>query len=145
MIETLLHKPYWVIDILPEQVPEGSSGQYFAVERCWLQPGQNAALRRKYAHPLWAQAGELAKKMGGHDGMDFLMELRLAYCLQNGLPLDQNVYDLASWCCLCELSEKSVRTRSSSIDVPDFTRGAWETTAPLGIESVDLTKMGFGA
>ena len=102
-------------------------------------------MRRKYAHPLWAQAGELAKKMGGHGGMDFLMELRLAYCLQNGLPLDQNVYDLASWCCLCELSEKSVRSRSASVDVPDFTRGAWETTAPVDIGAVDIAKMGFKA
>ncbi|MBO7684106.1 MAG: Gfo/Idh/MocA family oxidoreductase [Kiritimatiellae bacterium] len=102
-------------------------------------------MRRKYAHPLWAQSGELAKKMGGHGGMDFLMELRLAYCLQNGLPLDQNVYDLASWCCLCELSEKSVRNRSTSVDVPDFTRGAWETTPPLDIGAVDVEKMGARA
>ena len=33
MIETLLNKPYWVIDILPEQVPEDSAGQYFAIEQ----------------------------------------------------------------------------------------------------------------
>ena len=99
----------------------------------------------KYGHPLWKQAGDIAKKMGGHGGMDFLMVLRLAYCLQNGLPLDQNVYDLASWCCLCELSEKSVRNRSCSMDVPDFTRGAWETTMPLGDLTVDLSKMGISA
>ena len=102
-------------------------------------------MRRKYAHPLWAQAGELALKMGGHGGMDFLMVLRLVYCMQNGLPLDQNVYDLASWCCLCELSEKSVRNRSASVDVPDFTRGAWETTPRLEIGAVDISKMGQGA
>ena len=40
MIETLLNKPYWVIDILPEQVPEDSAGQYFAIEQYYLQrPG----------------------------------------------------------------------------------------------------------
>ena len=40
MIEALLNKPYWVIDILPEQVPEGSAGQYFAIEQYYLQqPG----------------------------------------------------------------------------------------------------------
>lgn len=40
MIEALLNKPYWVIDILPEQVPENSAGQYFAIERYFLQqPG----------------------------------------------------------------------------------------------------------
>ena len=74
--------------------------------------------------------------------MDFLMVLRLAYCMQNGLPLDQNVYDLASWCCLCELSEKSVRNRSATMDIPDFTRGTWETTPPLEIGAVDIEKMG---
>ena len=95
----------------------------------------------KYKHPLYQAAGVIAKKMGGHGGMDFMMVLRLAYCLQNGLPLDQNVYDLASWCCLCELSEKSVRNRSCSMDIPDFTRGAWETTPPLKLE-FDLAKLG---
>ena len=40
MIETLLNKPYWVIDILPEQVPKDSAGQYFAIEQYYLQqPG----------------------------------------------------------------------------------------------------------
>ena len=95
----------------------------------------------KYKHPLYQAAVAIAKKMGGHGGMDFMMVLRLAYCLQNGLPLDQNVYDLASWCSLCELSEKSVRNRSCSMDVPDFTRGAWETTPPLKLE-FDLAKLG---
>lgn len=99
-------------------------------------------IRKKYRHPLYCQSGELAVKMGGHGGMDFMMILRLAYCLQNGLPLDQNVYDLASWCCLCELSEKSVRSRSKSVDIPDFTAGAWRTTPPLEIGSVDINKMG---
>lgn len=40
MTEALLNKPYWVIDILPEQVPENSAGRYFAIERFFLQqPG----------------------------------------------------------------------------------------------------------
>ena len=102
-------------------------------------------MREKYKHPLWKKAGELAKLVGGHGGMDFLMDLRWCYCLQNGLPLDTDVYDLASWCCLAELSEKSVRNRSATMDVPDFTRGGWKTAAPLGIVDVDLAKMGFDA
>jgi hypothetical protein len=104
-----------------------------------------AEWREKYKHPLWKRAGEIAKKVGGHGGMDFLMDLRWAYCLQNGLPLDMNVYDLASWCSICELSEKSVRSRSNSVSVPDFTRGGWKTTKPLGIVDVDLSKMGLDA
>ena len=54
-------------------------------------------LRAKYRHPLWRESGEIAKKMGGHGGMDFLMDLRLCYCLQNGLPLDINVYESCQW------------------------------------------------
>ena len=100
-------------------------------------------IREEYRHPLWKAAGELAKKIGGHGGMDFLMDLRLSYCLQNGLPLDQDVYDLATSCSLCELSERSCRDRGNSQDVPDFTRGGWKTAKPLGIESVDIEKLGL--
>ena len=102
-------------------------------------------IREKYKHPLWKQAGEIAKKVGGHGGMDFLMVLRLSYCLQNGLPLDMNVYDLASWCCLCELTEKSADNRGRSMDIPDFTRGGWKTAPKLGLVDVDLAKMNFQA
>ena len=100
-------------------------------------------IREEYRHPLWKAAGELAQKIGGHGGMDFLMDLRLSYCLQNGLPLDQDVYDLATSCSLCELSERSCRDRGNSQDVPDFTRGGWKTAKPLGIESVDIEKLGL--
>ena len=104
---------------------------------------KTAEIREKYKHPLWKKAGEIAKKVGGHGGMDFLMVLRLSYCLQNGLPLDMNVYDLASWCCLCELTEKSADNRGRSLDIPDFTRGGWKTTKPLDLVDVDLGKLKF--
>ena len=100
-------------------------------------------IREEHKHPLWKAAGELAVKMGGHGGMDFLMDLRLSYCLQNGLPLDQDVYDLAASCSLCELSDRSCRDRGNSVDVPDFTRGGWQTAKPLGIESVDVGRLGL--
>ena len=100
-------------------------------------------VREKYRHPYFAAAGEIAKKVGGHGGMDFLMDLRWTYCLQNGLPMDMDVYDLASWSCICELSERSVRGRSRSLDVPDFTRGGWKSAQPLGIVSMDVSKFDF--
>ena len=101
-------------------------------------------MRVQYRHPLWRpEISDVAKAIGGHGGMDFIMDLRWIYCLQNGLPLDTDVYDLASWCCLAELSEKSVRNRSCSVDVPDFTNGGWKTAEPLGIVDIDLVKMGF--
>ena len=102
----------------------------------WLDAGAFKDLRRKYQHPLWKQAGELARRVGGHGGMDFLMDLRLCYCLQKGLPLDIDVYDSVSWSCLVELTEISALKRGCSVEVPDFTRGAWKTAKPLDIVSI---------
>ena len=68
---------------------------------------------------------ELAKRVGGHGGMDFLMDYRLNYCLHYGLPLDMDVYDLAEWCCIGELGSISIKNGCAPVEVPDFTRGAW--------------------
>ena len=57
--------------------------------------------------------------------MDFIMDARLVYCLQNGLPLDMDVYDLAEWCCLAELGTLSMDNNCASVAFPDFTRGEW--------------------
>jgi hypothetical protein len=65
--------------------------------------------------------------------MDFIMDWRLIDCLRNGLPLDQDVYDAASWSCLVPLSERSVEKRSRTQDIPDFTRGAWQTNKPVSL------------
>ena len=56
---------------------------------------------------------------------------RLIDCLRNGLPLDQDVYDAAAWSCIVPLSKKSVARQSKSVEVPDFTRGAWKTNNPV--------------
>ena len=103
-------------------------------------------IRERYRHPLYKQVGEIAKKVGGHGGMDFLMDLRWAYCLQNGLPLDTDVYDLASWCAVSELTEKSARNRSQTMDIPDFTRGVWKTPCNSNLmdATLDLSKIDFG-
>ena len=68
--------------------------------------------------------GEKAKQVGGHGGMDFVMDYRLIYCLNHGLPLDIDVYDMAEWCCLAPLGELSIENGSAPVEVPDFTRGA---------------------
>ena len=66
----------------------------------------------------------------GHGGTDLLEDWRLIDCLRNGLPLEQDVYDAAAWSAIVPLSEWSVLHRSNSIDVPDFTAGAWKTNKP---------------
>ena len=83
------------------------------------------ALVAKYQHPILKKYGEMAKEVGGHGGMDFIMMCRLVYCLQNGLPLDMDVYDLAEWCCLAELGELSMDNGCAPVAIPDFTRGEW--------------------
>lgn len=52
LIECLLEGPCWIADILPEQVPKDSDGQYFAVERYFLQTGRIQALHRRFAEIL---------------------------------------------------------------------------------------------
>ena len=52
MMGELLEGPYWIVDILPEQVSAHAAGQYFAVERYFLQPERIAPLRRRYAEIL---------------------------------------------------------------------------------------------
>lgn len=47
-IEELLEYPYWIIDILPSQVPKDSSGQYFAVEKYFLQGKRLAEIKQKH-------------------------------------------------------------------------------------------------
>ena len=84
-------------------------------------------------YPLARKMGEMAREVGGHGGMDFIMDWRLIYCLRNGLPLDQDVYDAAAWSSIVPLSEISVRSKSQMVEVPDFTRGVWAETKPLDI------------
>jgi predicted dehydrogenase len=84
-----------------------------------------AALMEKYKHPIAREIEDLARQVGGHGGMDFIMDYRLIYCLQKGLPLDMDVYDLAEWCCLIPLTELSLDNNSAPVEIPDFTRGGW--------------------
>jgi predicted dehydrogenase len=108
----------------PERVAFGHS---------WIKPEEMKKLEEKYTLPIVKHIGEIAKEVGGHGGMDFIMDWRLIDCLRNGLPLDQDVYDAAAWSCIVPLSQRSVAKRSSSIDIPDFTRGAWETNQPVNL------------
>lgn len=91
----------------------------------FLPESEHKALEEKYQHPILKKYGEMAKEVGGHGGMDFIMDSRLVYCLQNGLPLDMDVYDLAEWCSLAELGSLSMDNGCAPVSMPDFTRGDW--------------------
>ena len=104
--------------------------QRIAFGHNWINEEEMKALETKYTPPIVKHIGEIAKSVGGHGGMDFIMDWRLIDCLRNGLPLDQDVYDAAAWSVVFPLSEASVGNRSRTVDVPDFTRGAWKSNQP---------------
>ncbi len=99
----------------------------------WVSPEEYKAIEEKYTPEIIKRIGEMAKQVGGHGGMDFLMDWRTIDCLRNGLPFDQDVYDAALWSAIGPLSEWSVANRSNSIDIPDFTGGSWKTNKPVDL------------
>ncbi len=99
----------------------------------WLSEEEYKKIEDKYQPAIVKKVGEMAKQVGGHGGMDFLMDWRTIDCLRNGLPLDIDVYDAALWSSIAPLSEWSVANKSNTITVPDFTAGSWKTNQPVDI------------
>lgn len=99
----------------------------------WLKPDEFKKLEQKYTLDLVKHIGATARKVGGHGGMDFLMDWRWVSLLRHGLPLDMDVYDGAAWTAVGLLSEVSVANRSRSVDIPDFTAGSWKTNKPVDL------------
>ncbi len=91
----------------------------------YMSDADRDALMAAYEHPISKGIAEKAREVGGHGGMDFIMDYRLIYCLHHGLPLDQDVYDAAEWSSLVELTEVSINHGSMPVVMPDFTRGEW--------------------
>ena len=108
-------------DILAQEGFPADENQHAATD-----PAVAAQIRERHTNPIINQElEEQAKTVGGHGGMDFLMDYRLCYCLHYGLPVDMDVYDLASWCCISELGAISIANNGAAVEVPDFTRGAY--------------------
>ena len=90
-----------------------------------------------YKHPVQKQLvdgvplQEYSLSVGGHGGMDFIMDYRLVYCLHHGLPLDMDVYDAAEWSAMGELTRISIENGSKPVMIPDFTRGEWDSVDGL--------------
>jgi hypothetical protein len=99
----------------------------------WVSDEELKSLEEEYTPVIVRKVGEMAKKVGGHGGMDFLENWRLIDCLRNGLPLDQDVYDAALWSSIAPLSEWSVAHKSNPVNVPDFTRGSWKVNTPVDL------------
>ena len=121
----------------------------------WFDAKTREAMRVKYAHPMWRQLGALVKEIGsdstvtrffsGHGGPDFLMDLAWIYAFRLGLPMPQDVYDLATWSSIVELSRQSVLNGSIPVEIPDFTGGGWKVAHPEPLKDFDLDAIGFDA
>lgn len=133
--DTNLPRPYARYNLF-----QGSKGIYSGFPPRFYFDGQKPEHRYRpleefaaeWDHPLW-KADRVINAKHGHGGMDFLEDLRLVECLQQGQPTDYDVYDAAAWSCMVELTATSNAARSKAVDVPDFTRGRWKGRAPLGI------------
>lgn len=108
--------------IAGEEIPDHEN----LSEHSFIPQAAKAALMERYKHPIARDIEEKARRVGGHGGMDFIMDYRLVYCLQHGLPLDQDVYDAAEWSCIGSLTAASLEHNSMPVAVPDFTRGDWD-------------------
>ena len=84
------------------------------------------ALMTRYSHPITKRYKQQGYELCGRRWIDFAMDSRLIYCLNNGLPLDMDVYDAAEWSCLVELTETSAKNGGAPVEIPDFTRGRWK-------------------
>lgn len=113
---------------LPEDKPNQGSNYHE-----WIEGGGFNAFYEYFDHPLYKRMADVAKKHGGHGGMDAIMNFRMIECLRKGEPLDQNVYEGAFWAAVTPLSRKSVAEDGMPQDFPDFTRGQWKTTKPLAV------------
>lgn len=98
----------------------------------WVEGANLDPIRAEHDHPLYTRLAADAEG-GGHGGMDFIMMWRMITCLREGQPLDQNLYEGCSWSAVAPLSEWSVANGGTPAEFPDFTRGRWVDTAPLGI------------
>ncbi len=100
----------------------------------WITGKGIEQLYEKFDHPLYKRLNSKTK-YSGHGGMDGIMMYRIVECLQNGLPLDQNVYEGSAWSSLIELTSKSVNNDGHPQNFPDFTRGDWVNTKKFDIIS----------
>ena len=109
----------------PAKISDGES---------WIKAEEIKKIEEKYTPEIIKKVGEMAKKIGGHGGMDFMMQWHLVDCLRNGLPLTQDVYDAALWSAVSPLSEWSVARDGKPVKVPDFTNGWYKNNAPVSLD-----------
>lgn len=82
----------------------------------------------KYNHRFW-QAGS-DYQGGGHGGVDLIELGYFAEAVRENTQTPIDVYESVLMSCVVALSGDSIAKGSEPVEVPDFTRGAWETRRP---------------
>ncbi|MBE9463646.1 Gfo/Idh/MocA family protein [Dyadobacter subterraneus] len=99
----------------------------------YLKEADYNEYKSKYKHPIWDKLKKEIEVNGGHGGMDFVLIYRIIDSLNNGRPMDMDVYDAATWSSVIPLSEVSVSKGNVPVKFPDFTRGRWKESRDLSI------------
>lgn len=115
-----------------------SNGRFAYDHRRWLSDEEFQALAEEYLPQMTRRFRELQEQATTERASHSYARVnetdwRVIDCLRNGLPVEMDVYDAALSSCITPLSEWSVANRSNSVDVPDFTNGAWQTN-PRGMD-----------
>ncbi|GAA0232346.1 hypothetical protein GCM10010492_33820 [Saccharothrix mutabilis subsp. mutabilis] len=115
--------------------------------RVYFEPGHTdhswrdfGTFREQYKHWLWRK---FPNGVGGHGGMDGIMQWRTVQLMRSGLVPDIDVYDSAAWCAPIPLSVLSLDAGGAAVAVPDFTRGDWSRPRP-GLDSPETDMPGGG-
>jgi hypothetical protein len=83
----------------------------------------------QYDHPLWKRYLKDAES-AGHGGMDFFVDNAFIECIKRDAPFPIDVYDLATCYAITPLSEKSIVEGGALQQIPDFTKGQWQSRKP---------------
>ena len=99
----------------------------------WAHSFESAApYLARYEHPLWKSYLEVEKDLvvGGHGGMDWMVERAWIESVQTGTEPPLDCYDAATWMSITVLSEQSIAMGGAPQAMPDYTRGAWMRRGP---------------
>lgn len=86
----------------------------------------------EYLPEIWKNVDKQALE-AGHGGMDYIMFYSFIEALREGSEMPIDVYDAAAWMSITYLTEKSIALGGASVEIPDFTRGAYKTRAPRDV------------
>ena len=102
-----------------------------------FQDALNSADRYKdqYLPEMWKTIPEEIKKTG-HGGMDYLMLCAFVDALLCNKEMPIDVYDAATWMSIGYLTRESIAKGGASVEIPDFTKGAYPSRLPLDV--IDL-------